>query len=123
MKSQIKEIVRLTGWIGENTDVWRKVCGAEGRKTKLEEHLRIIELLCENQFYELAFAYLYRQALSRTYVREEILLFCMEKFIKKSEKKEYELFSDLILYLEEWKRELDERSSGCTSCKTEGGMI
>ena len=79
----------------------KKVCGAEGRKSKFEEHLRTIKLLCENQFYKLTFTYLYRQALSRTYVREGIRLFCMEKFIKKSEEKEYELFSDLILYLEE----------------------
>lgn len=123
MKNQMEEIVRLTVWIGENTDVWRKVCGAEGRKTKFEEHLRTIKLLCDNQFYQLAFAYLYRQALSRTYVREGILLFCMDKFVKKSEGREYELFSELILYLEECKRRLDGRSSGRTSCKIEGGMI
>ena len=44
-------------------------------------------------------------------------------FVKKSEEREYELFSELILYLEECKRRLDGRSSGRTSCKIGGGMI
>lgn len=109
MKNQMQELQRLTGWIGDNTDIWRKVCGAEGRKTKLEDHLRIIKKLYESEFYELVFAYIYRQSLSRSYVREAILLFCMEKLVKESEGRERELFSELISFLEDWKRRRDEK--------------
>lgn len=126
MRKQEKELQRLTGWIGDNTDIWRKVCGAEGRKTKLEDHLRIIKKLHESGFYELVFAYVYRQALSKNYVREAILLFYMEKLVKENEGRERELFSELISFLEDWKRRRDEkwlRETLYASCKMGGEMI